>query len=205
MIFRQRGVAVDARHLFEQRTGQRVVAVARPIGERRDHASQPPVAVGLDQLALRQRNASLAVLDRPIAQHHMREIDIELVRRHIRALRHEAHVAERAGVGDFLVIGRRHRVELAALRIVDQIEQPRKRVAQIEASPTGVADVEDAVHLGFGLRPVGKVRIFPRDRDAAWGPPDCLLSSSVSRLRGHKKGRRARRSAPPSTCRRLPD
>src|SRR5690349_4567152 len=93
----------------------------------------------------------------------MREVYIELVRRHVRALRHEAHVAERAGVSDLSVVGRRNRVELAALRIVDQIEQPRKGVAQIEASPTSVTNVEDPVHLGFGLLPVGEVRIFPRD------------------------------------------
>ena len=163
MIFRQRGVAVDPGDVFEQRTGKGILAVAGPIGEWRDHAGQPAVAVGLDQLALLQRNASFAPLDRPVTQHDVREIDVELVRRHVGTLRHEAHVAERASVGDLPVVGRRDRVELAACRIVDQIEQPREGIAQIEASPTGVTDVEDAVHLGFGFLPVGEVRIFPRD------------------------------------------
>ena len=93
----------------------------------------------------------------------MREIDIEFMRRDVGALRHEAHVAKRAGVSDFLVVGGRHGIELAAFRIVDQIEQPRECIAQIKAPPTGVADVEDAVHFGFGFRPIGEVRIFPRD------------------------------------------
>ena len=45
------------------------------------------------------------VLDRAVAQHQMRKIDIELVRRHVWALGHEAHVAQGAGVDHLLVIG----------------------------------------------------------------------------------------------------
>ena len=85
------------------------------------------------------------MLDRAVAQHQMREIDVELVRRHIGALRHEAHVAERAGVGDLAVVVDCDAVELAGRRIVDQVEQAREAVAEIEAAPAAVADVEDAL------------------------------------------------------------
>ena len=53
VVARERGVAVDPRDLFQKRAGQPVVAVARPIGERRDMAAELAVAVGLAELALR--------------------------------------------------------------------------------------------------------------------------------------------------------
>ena len=43
--------------LFQQRPGQRVVAVARPVGERRDQRGELAVAVGLAELALRPGDA----------------------------------------------------------------------------------------------------------------------------------------------------
>jgi hypothetical protein len=155
------------------------------------------IAVGLDELALRQRDASFLALDGPVAQHRVRKVDIELVRRHIGALRHEAHVAQGAGVGDLPVVGRRHRIELAAFRIVDQVEQARERIAQIEAAATGVADVEDAVHLGFGFRPVGKVRIFPRDRMRVGASRLPSFIADLFAWRGRKKGAQSRCSRPP--------
>ena len=75
----------------------------------------------------------------------MRKIDIEFVRRNVGALGHKAHVTERAGIRDLLVIGRCHCVELTAFRVVDQIEQAGKSIAQIKAPPASVADVENAM------------------------------------------------------------
>ena len=51
------------------------------------------------------------------------------MRRHVGAFRHEAHVAERAGVDDRLEILAFDRVQFAIGRGVDQIEQARKRIA----------------------------------------------------------------------------
>jgi hypothetical protein len=94
----------------------------------------------------------------------MGKIEIEFMRRHVRALRHEAHVAERAGIDDGLEIAARHRIELARLRVVDEVEEAGKAVAQIETAPTAVADVEDATQFGVDLIGIVEIRIFPGDR-----------------------------------------
>ncbi len=47
---------------------------------------------------------------------------------------------------------------------LDQVEQPRRRFAQVEAPPAGMADVKDARHLRLSFRPIGKIGILPRDR-----------------------------------------
>ncbi|MFZ2004031.1 MAG: hypothetical protein WAV02_03020 [Stellaceae bacterium] len=97
----------------------------------------------------------------------MREIDVEFVRRDIGALRHEAHVAERAGVGDFLVIGLRDGIEFAGRRLVDQVEEAGEGVTEVEATPAGVTDVEHPLHLNLGLRAIGEVRVLPVDNVAS--------------------------------------
>src|SRR3546814_20430931 len=61
-------------------------------------------------------DGTLLLLDRPVAQHQVREIQVELVRRHVGTFGQEAHVAERAGVDHRLEAGAVHGVELAALR-----------------------------------------------------------------------------------------
>ena len=94
----------------------------------------------------------------------MREIDVEFMRRHIGTFRHETHVAERAGVDDRLEILALHRVEFAALGAVDQVEQPRKTIAEVEAAAAGVTNVEHAPHLGVEIGFVVKVGALPIDR-----------------------------------------
>src|SRR5207245_2496477 len=71
--------------------------------------------------------------------------------------------AERAGIRDLPVIAGRDAVEFAGLGIVDQVEQAREGVAQIEAAPAAMTDVEDAAHLRLGLGPVEEIRVFPRN------------------------------------------
>ena len=51
-------------------------------------------------------------------------------------------------------------------RCIDQIEQAREGIAEIEAAPAAVTDVEDAPHLGVELLGVGEVGIAPVDRVA---------------------------------------
>ena len=57
-----------------------------------------------------------------------------------------------------------HAVELAGLRLVDQIEQGGKRVAQIEAAAAAVADVEDPLELLVERGVVIELRVLPAQR-----------------------------------------
>ena len=77
----------------------------------------------------------------------MREIEVELMRRDIWALRHEAHVAQGASVNDGFEIGAIDGIELSRLGLVDQIEEPGKAVAQVEAAPASMTDVENAAQF----------------------------------------------------------
>src|SRR6266567_1734090 len=72
---------------------------------------------------------------------------IPFLRRHIGALGHEAHVAERAGLFDLGVVLLLHAVDFAGRAIVDQVEQPREGIAQVEAAPAAMADVKNPLHL----------------------------------------------------------
>src|SRR3546814_5141294 len=55
-----------------------------------------------------------------VAQHEVREVEVELMGRHVGATHHEAHVAEGAGVDDLLVVRLGDSVELAGLGVVDE-------------------------------------------------------------------------------------
>jgi hypothetical protein len=91
----------------------------------------------------------------------VRKIEVELVRRHVRALRHETHVAQCASIDDRSEIGTVDRIQFAGLRIVDEIEETRKTVAQIEAPPATVTNVEDSAEFGVNLFGGVKSGIFP--------------------------------------------
>ena len=95
----------------------------------------------------------------------MREIEIEIVRRHIGALRQEAHVAQRAGVDDALEIAGLYVVQLAR-RGVRQIEKPREGIAQIEAAAAAVANVEYAAQFRVELLFVVEIGVLPVHRMA---------------------------------------
>ena len=77
----------------------------------------------------------------------VRKVHVPGVRRHVRTLRHEAHVAQVAVIDDLPVVFFVHTVELAGLGLVDQVEERRKRVAEIEAAAAAVADVEDPLEF----------------------------------------------------------
>src|SRR5262249_29035330 len=141
----KRRVAIDAGDPFHERPRQLVIDIARPIGERRDRPRELTVAIGLGELAIGPALLARTLLGRAMTQHQMRKIDVELMRRHVRALRHEAHVAERAGFDDLAVILGIDLVELAARGLVDHVEEAREAVAKIEAAATAVTDIEDAL------------------------------------------------------------
>jgi hypothetical protein len=78
------------------------------------------------------------------AQHQVREVDVPLVRRHVRALRPVAHVAQVAVVHHLRILALVDAGKLAVAGGVDEVEQRREGLAQAESAPAPVADVEDA-------------------------------------------------------------
>ena len=104
--------------------------------------------------ACRGTVVSLPELHRLGAQHEVREVDVPGMRRHVRTLGHVAHVAQVALVDD---LARNPSSSTASSfqrrALVDQIEQRRKRGAQVEAAPAAVADVVDALELVSSTRP----------------------------------------------------
>src|SRR5260370_42508799 len=95
------------------------------------------------------------------AQHQVREVDVPRMRRHIRAFGHVTHVAEVALVDHFpkgLLV---YAIELAGLRFVDQIEQGRKGIAQIEAAAAAMADIEYPFEFLLQRTGVVELRILP--------------------------------------------
>ncbi len=166
VILRNRCFGVDAERLLEQLAAElrRVDGVdgLRDDGDPGERADR--VRRAQDLVAQRR----LAVLERLDlrAQHQVREVDVPLVRRHVRALRHVAHVAQITVLDDLPVRLLRHVVHLAARRRVDGIEQRRKRVAEVEAAAAAVADVEDARELLVERGGLGELRRAPIDRVA---------------------------------------
>jgi hypothetical protein len=191
--FRQRGTAVDSGDRLHERPRQAIAGVRRPVGETRREAGQTAVAVGLRQLALGERHLAVLRLDRAVAQHQVREVEVELVRRHVRTLGHEAHVAQRAGVDDGLEVRAGDAVELARLRPVDQVEQPREAVAQVEAAAAAVTDVEDPPQLGVEFRRVVERFVAPVERmadrriEAALAPAMRRARPGARHVRRHRQ------------------
>ncbi len=93
----------------------------------------------------------------------MGKIEVKLVRRHIGTLRHEAHVAQSAGIDYRLKLGARDGVEFTAFRIVDQVKKSGKTVAQTETPPAAVTDIKDTTHLRVDFLSIGEIRFFPRN------------------------------------------
>src|SRR5207248_57504 len=96
----------------------------------------------------------------------MGKIEVEGVRRHVRAFGHETEIAERAGLDDGGEVLALHPLDFAAGRSIHQIEQPGKAVAEIEAAPAAMTDIEDPAHLRIELGGIGELRIRPGKRVA---------------------------------------
>jgi len=84
-------------------------------------------------------------------------------------------VAEGAAGDDLAEAGAVHRIELAGLGLVDEIEQRRESVAEIEAAPATVTDIENAAQFRVNLLGIGEVRIPPVD-----GMPDRRVHSAFA-------------------------
>ena len=103
------------------------------------------------------------------AQHQVREIDVPRMRRHVRAFGLVAKITEIALVDDLRVVGLRDAVDFHRRGLVDEIEQRRECVAQADAAPAAVADVEDAVQFLVDRVLVVELGIFPVERVARRG------------------------------------
>ncbi len=128
-------------------------------------------------LSLRAQALALAPLEfgRACAQHEVREVQVELMRRHVGAFDHETEVAERAGLDHIAENRAVYRIELAGLGLVDEVEQRWEGVAEIEAAPAAMTNVEDAAQLRVDLLGVREVRIPPVD-----GMPDRRVQSAFA-------------------------
>ena len=104
------------------------------------------------------RHFTLLKLHRSVAQHKMGKVEVKFMWRHIGTLGQKTHVAQRAGIDDWFKIFTIHGVQFAGLRVINQIKQPGKRVAQVEASPTPVANIKNPSELG--INGIGSVKFF---------------------------------------------
>jgi hypothetical protein len=68
--------------------------------------------------------------------------------------------------------------ELPGLRVVDQLEQRRKGVAQIEAAAAAVADIENPLEFLLERGRVMELRFLP-PKCMACGRPEAALVSSL--------------------------
>ena len=121
-------------------------ASLRPVDQRRDRCGEPAVAVGLGRAARCERIRCPAFASTA----RWRSIrcgksTLNAMRRHIGALRHEAHVAERAGFDDLGVILLVTPSTSPVGPLSIRSNRRGKGVAQIEAAPAAVTDVEDAL------------------------------------------------------------
>ena len=161
-----RRVAVHSGQLLQQHPpAARAIDRVHGLRDHRDPGKHAD-SIGRRQHAVAQRQALFTRARCLGAQHQMREIDIPRVRRDVRALRHEAHVAEVAVIDDLPVDLAIDAVELAARGGVYGIEQRRKGVAEAETAPAAMADVKDAAEFGRQGRGVVESRAAPVERMA---------------------------------------
>ncbi len=127
----------------------------------------------------------------------MREIQIEFMGRHVRTFGQEAHVAERAGVDHGLEIGTVDRIELARFRLVDQVEQTGEAVAQIEAAPASMTDIEHPAQFGVELFLIVEIGVLPGNHVADRGFQAAFAHVMSFSCGPGKPGRRIDRDALP--------
>ena len=178
----QHCIAVNTGKRLHERPREPIAAARCPVGERRDGAEQPAVAVGSTQRAFGRTDLAVVQGVRPLTHHQGGKIHRVDVRRRVGTDR-KAHVAERAGRAHALEAGARHRVD--GVRAVDQIEEPRKTLAEVFAAATGVADASHAPQLAVERARVEVCRRLPVDGGPWSGAllPRHVLPAALSRGR----------------------
>ena len=158
-----------------------------------------------------------------VAQHEVREIKVEFVRRDIGAFRHEAEITQGARIHDALETCAINCVELFRRRAVNQIKQARKTVAEIKTPTAAMADIKDAAHLFIQQRRIGEIWVVPVNDVTGWrfeaafahlknlarqkAPARNELNSGWAKLKRSKKaggrGRKRQRALPTHMLNRL--
>ncbi len=164
VVRRQPGLGRDAEHLVHQlpRRGRRTGLVDHLHDDR--NRRETADAVGAGQQPVAEFRSPLPEFDRLRAKHQVGKIEVPRVRRHVRALRHVADVAQVALVDDLRVVLLGHAVHFHRLGTVDEVEQRRERLAQADAPPAAVTDVEDALQFLLERRFVVESGIAPVER-----------------------------------------
>ncbi len=161
--FRQMCPLVDARNGLDQRSCETALA-RRSVGKIGEDRAQFSIGIGFSQPLVHEAGLTLAIFDRPRAQHQMWKIEIELVGRDIGAFRHETHVAQGAGISDRLEIGGLEMLDILIGTLVDQVEQLRKAVAQVETASATMTNIEYATQFCIKVGFVVKRLLLPGNR-----------------------------------------
>ena len=122
--------------------------------------------VGRGEELLAHADFTFFELDGLGLQHGVRKVEVELVRRHVRALGQVAQVAHEALVHHFPVVFFVHAIDFTGLAFVDQVKQRGERAAQTHAAAAAVANVKNALHFMEHFVFVVVVGVFPVDRVA---------------------------------------
>ena len=121
--FRQGGIGVQPGELREQRAGQGIGRIRRPVGDGGCEGGELRIAVHLCEFGVSRGDFPLRRLDGAVAQHQMREVKIETMGRHIGTFCHIAHVTQRAGIDDGPKIGALDCIKFFRGGSINQIEQ----------------------------------------------------------------------------------
>ena len=139
---------MDAQHPLAQRTGDLIFGQC--VNGLHDDRDRGELSVGGcigEHRVTKFGWRSFFKLNRLGPQHQMRKIKIPGVGRHIRALGHVADVAEVALVDHLPVFFLRHAIHLTGRALINQIKEPRKRIAEAHATAAAMADVENPFHF----------------------------------------------------------
>ena len=184
-------VAVHAERRLERRP--RRLRCVRGVDERRNDRLRREASdrIRRAQHPVAKPGSLPAVPHRLGPQHQVRKVHVPLVRRDVRTLRHEAHVAQVAVIDDLPVVRLRDPVHLHGRGLVDQIEQGGESMAEVEAAAAAVADVVHPLQLREQGVFVLELRALPVERMTLGRPEAALLAIGV--VRGHVAGDRSRR------------
>jgi hypothetical protein len=133
----------------------------------------------------------------------MGKIEVEFMGRHVGAFGHEAHVAKDAGIDHRLEIPAFDGIEFSTVRIVDEVEQARERIAERETPPAAMTDIENPAELGIEFFGIVEIWILPIYRVARRRPQTTFAHDPFSRsgdlaIRFKKKEKRRSGSLPPT-------
>src|SRR3989475_9357115 len=168
-VGRQLALRMNADCLFHERA-RGGIAVDRVHNLRHDRdGGELADGIGGGEQPVSQFLPPFPEFDRLGAQHQVREIHVPGMRRHVRAFRHVAHIAEVALVHDLPELRLLDAVDFEGCACVHEIEERRKRRAQVDAAAAAMTDTEYALELGEQLFFVVEIRKAPFNRMAGRG------------------------------------